>query len=311
MAVAADMRALPGLIAERPRAMAIAGALIIAFSSILVRLSETSPSTSAFFRCLYAVPLLALLARREDRRLGPRPRHDRLVALAAGVFLGVDFLCWHRAIADIGAGLATVLANIQVAAVPFLAWAVLGERPGRRVIVALPIVLAGIVLISGALEDGAYGRAPFAGAVFGVLTGLAYAVFLLVLRHSSVGSRPPAGPLFDATLAATATALAGGLIIGDISLVPTWPGHMWLVILAVSSQVLAWLLITASLPRLPAAMTSMLLTVQPIGSVILAAIIFGEAPTLLQVVGVAALLAALVAAARTRTERRAAARAAT
>ncbi|MEA2316625.1 MAG: hypothetical protein QOD44_814 [Solirubrobacteraceae bacterium] len=311
MAVTADMRALPGLIAERPRAMALAGALIIAFSSILVRLSETSPSTSAFFRCLYAVPLLALLARREDRRLGPRPRHDRLVALAAGVFLGIDFLCWHRAIADIGAGLATVLANIQVAAVPFLAWAVLGERPGRRVIVALPIVLVGIVLISGALEDGAYGRAPFAGAVFGVMTGLAYAVFLLVLRHSNAGSRPPAGPLFDTTVAATATTLAGGLIIGDIDLVPTWPGHLWLVILAVTSQVLAWLLITASLPRLPAAMTSMLLTVQPIGSVILAAIIFGEAPTLLQVVGVAALLAALVAAARTRTERRAAARAAT
>jgi drug/metabolite transporter (DMT)-like permease len=180
---------------------------------------------------------------------------------------------------------------------------VLGERPGRRVIVALPIVLGGILLISGALEDGAYGRAPAAGAAFGVLTGLAYAVFLLVLRHSSAGSRPPAGPLFDATFAAAATTLAGGVILGDISLVPTWPGHAWLVLLAASSQVLAWLLITASLPRLPAAMTSMLLTVQPLGSVILAAIIFGEAPTVLQVVGVMALLAALVAAARTRPER--------
>jgi drug/metabolite transporter (DMT)-like permease len=284
--------------------MAIAGALLIAFSSILVRLSETAPSTSAFFRCLYALPLLALLARREDRRLGPRDRRDRLVAIAAGVFLGVDFLCWHRAIADIGAGLATVLANIQVAAVPFLAWAVLGERPGRRVIAALPVLLGAIVLISGALENGAYGRAPLAGAVMGVLTGLAYAVFLLVLRHSSVGSRPPAGPLFDATVAATATTLLGGVLIGDIDLVPTWPGHAWLLLLAISSQVLAWLLITASLPRLPAAMTSMLLTVQPLGSVILAAIIFGEDPSVLQVVGVVALLAALVAAARTRSERR-------
>jgi drug/metabolite transporter (DMT)-like permease len=304
VAATADLRPLPGLIAERPRAMAVAGALIIAFSSILVRLSETAPSTSAFFRCLYALPLLALLARREDRRLGPRPRRDRLVAIAAGVFLGVDFLCWHRAIADIGAGLATVLANIQVAAVPFLAWAVLGERPGRRVIAAVPVVLAGILLISGTLEEGAYGRAPFAGAVFGVMTGLAYAVFLLVLRHSSVGSRPPAGPLFDATLAGAATTLVGGLIIGDIDVVPAWPGHAWLVVLAVTSQVLAWLLITASLPRLPAALTSMLLTMQPLGSVILAAIIFGEDPTLLQIVGVVALLAALVAAARTRTEPR-------
>jgi drug/metabolite transporter (DMT)-like permease len=287
----------------QPRAMAVAGALTIAFSSILVRLSHTSPSTSAIFRCVYALPLLALLALREDRRHGPRPARDRLLALAAGVFLGADLLFWHRSIADIGAGLATVLANLQVAAVPLLAWALLGERPGRRVLAALPIVLAGIVLISGALEQGAYGRDPGAGALFGVLTGLSYAGFILVLRQSSADRRPPAGPLLDSTIAATVTTLVGGLIIGDADLVPTWPGHGWLVTLALTSQILGWLLISASLPRLPAAVASMLLTIQPIGSVILAAIIFGEAPTALQVVGVAALLAGLVSVARTRAVR--------
>ena len=186
MAAVADLRALPVKLAARPRAMAVAGALTIAWSSILVRLSHTSPSTSAIFRCLYALPLLAVLAWREDRRLGARPARDRPLALAAGVFLGIDLLCWHRSIADIGAGLSTVLANLQVAAVPLLAWAVLGERPGRRVLAALPVVLAGIVLISGALERGAYGRDPAAGALFGLLTGLAYAGFILVrLSHTS------------------------------------------------------------------------------------------------------------------------------
>jgi drug/metabolite transporter (DMT)-like permease len=279
--------------------MAVAGALTIAFSSILVRLSHTSPSTSAIFRCVYALPLLALLALREDRRLGPRAAGDRRLALVAGVFLGADLLCWHRSIADIGAGLSTVLANLQVAAVPLLAWAVLGERPGRRVLAALPVVLVGIVLISGALEQGAYGRDPAAGAVFGVLTGLAYAGFILVLRQSSAQRRPPAGPLLDVTIAAAVTTLAGGLLIGDADLVPSWPGHAWLVTLALTSQVLGWLLISLSLPRLPAAITSMLLTIQPIASVILGAIIFGEAPTALQIGGVAALLAGLVAVART------------
>ena len=57
--------------------------------------------------------------------------------------------------------------------------------------------------------------------------------------------------------------------------------------LALTSQVLGWLLITASLPRLPAALTSLLLTVQPIGSVALGALIFGESPTGLQLAGVA------------------------
>jgi len=281
--------------------MAVAGALTIAFSSILVRLSHTSPSTSAIFRCLYALPLLAVLAAREDRRLGARPARDRQLAFAAGVFLGLDLLLWHRSIADIGAGLSTVLANLQVVAVPLLAWALLGERPGRRVLAALPIVLVGIVLISGALEQGAYGRDPTAGAIFGVLTGLAYAGFILVLRQSSAERRPPAGPLLDVTLAAAATTIAGGVLIGDADFVPSWPGHAWLVTLALTSQIFGWLLISVSLPRLPAAITSVLLTIQPIAAVFLGAIIFGEAPTALQIAGVVALLAALVAVARVRS----------
>jgi drug/metabolite transporter (DMT)-like permease len=168
-------------------------------------------------------------------------------------------------------------------------------------------VLAGILLISGALEQGAYGRDPAAGAIFGILTGLAYAGFILVLRQSSADRRPPAGPLLDVTLAAAATTLAGGLLIGDVDVVPTWPGHAWLVTLALTSQILGWLMISVSLPRLPAAVASMLLTIQPIGSVVLAAIIFGEAPSALQITGVVALLAGILAVARSRAEQPAAA----
>ena len=70
--------------------------------------------------------------------------------------------------------------------------------------------------------------------------------------------------------------------------------------LAITSQVLGWLLITTSLPRLPAAMTSVLLTVQPVGSVALAALILGESPSPLQLLGVALIVAALLTAGRAR-----------
>jgi drug/metabolite transporter (DMT)-like permease len=69
-------------------------------------------------------------------------------------------------------------------------------------------------------------------------------------------------------------------------------------VLALTSQVLGWLLITATLPRLPAALTSLLLTVQPVGSVALAALIFGESPSALQLAGVVAVLMALISATR-------------
>jgi drug/metabolite transporter (DMT)-like permease len=89
--------------------------------------------------------------------------------------------------------------------------------------------------------------------------------------------------------------VAAGLVIGDADLVPSWPAHGWLLTLALSSQVLGWLLISASLPRLPAATTSVLLTIQPVGSMVLGAVILGEHPSALQVVGCAAILSGLVA----------------
>jgi drug/metabolite transporter (DMT)-like permease len=284
----------------RPRAMAVAGALTIAFSAILVKQSGVSPSTAAIFRCAYAVPVLGALAWREDRRLGPRVRRDRMLAAVAGLFFAADLIFWHHAIEDVGAGLSTVLGNLQVAFVPLAAWLVLGERPGARVLATLPLVLSGVLLISGALESGAYGDDPTQGVIFGVATGLTYAGFILVLRAGGSDLRRPAGPLFDATWVAAIAAVAAGAVVGDADLIPGWPAHAWLVILALSSQVLGWLLISASLPRLPAALTSLLLTIQPVCSVMLGAALFGEAPSALQLVGVAAIIAGLVLVARVR-----------
>ncbi len=278
------------------RVCALLGAFAIAFSSILVRLSHASPSTAAIFRCAYALPLLGLLAWREDRRLGARPWRERRFAVASGVFFAADLVLWHHSIADIGAGLATVLANVQVVLVPLVAWFVLSERPGRHVLAALPIALTGVILISGVLERGAYGHDPARGAAFGLAAGVAYVGFLLLLRRGGADLRRPAGPLFDATATATVLCILGGLAIGDANLVPWWPSAGWLVILALTSQVLGWLLITVSLPRLPAAHTSLLLTVQPVGSVLLAAVILSEAPTALQLSGVSLVLVALLVA---------------
>jgi drug/metabolite transporter (DMT)-like permease len=307
-----------GWVRGRERQCALLGAVTIAFSSILVRLSHASPSTAAIFRCAYALPVLALLALIEDRRFGSRSWHERRFGLAAGIFFAADLLLWHNSILYVGAGLATVLANIQVVLVPLVAWAVLSERPGVRVLAALPIALLGVLLISGVLEHGAYGRDPTRGTLFGIGAGIAYVGFLLLLRRGGADLRhrtgprarhpaspdargpihPVAGPLFDATAVACVLCVAAGLVIGDARLVPSWPSAGWLIVLALSSQVVGWLLIGTSLPRLPAAMTSVLLTVQPLGSVALAALIFGESPSSLQLLGVLLVLAALLVAAR-------------
>ncbi|MDQ4004785.1 MAG: DMT family transporter [Actinomycetota bacterium] len=286
------------LLGRRPGLTAALGAGCIAFSAILVRLSQVSPDTAAVFRCLYALPALGLLAWRERRRYGPAGRRDRRVALAAGVFFALDLIAWHRSIEAVGAGLATVLGNLQVVLVGLVAWRLLGERPSNRLLVAVPVVVAGIVLISGVLEEGAYGEDPVAGTVFGILTAVAYTGFVLLLRRANADLRRPAGPLFDATLAATVVTLAAGLALGDLDLVPGLPAQGWLVLLALTSQVAGWLLISISLPRLPAAVTSVVITLQPVGSVFLAVLLLVEAPSAVQFAGVALVLAGVMTAAR-------------
>jgi drug/metabolite transporter (DMT)-like permease len=290
-----------GPLSRHPGRVAVAGALTIAFSAILVREADVSPATAAVFRCAYAVPPLGILAWIERRREGPRTRRELKLSIWAGAFFAADLICWHYAIHDVGAGLATVLGNLQVVLVGVVAWLTLGERPDPRVIAAVPIALFGIVLISGIVGSGAYGVDPLRGVVFGVATGLTYAGFILILRQSGRDLRRPVAPLFEATTAAAVFALLAGLVIGNVDLVPSWPAHAWLVVLALSSQVVGWLLISASLPRLPAALTSVLLTVQPVGSVILGVVLLSESPSLLQLAGVACIFSGIVVATARRS----------
>lgn len=158
--------------------------MAIAFSAILFRYADVSPSTGAFFRCVYALPPLVLLGWLEDRRLGPRSRRARGFALLAGAFFAADLVLWHHSIEAVGAGLATVLGNTQV-----------------------------------------------------LMVGL----------------------LFDATLASAVGCLVIGLVVGDLDLLPGAEAQLWLVVLALSAQVLGWLLIAVSLPRIPAVASSLLL----------------------------------------------------
>jgi drug/metabolite transporter (DMT)-like permease len=274
-------------LAARPRLAALLGAMCIAFSGIFYRYAAVEPSTATLFRCLYGLPLLALVAWLEHRRYGGLSRRSVGLALLAGVFFAGDLTSWHHAIEYVGAGLSTVLGNLSVLVVGFVAWLFLGERPSRSVLIALPIVLAGVVLISGLADSGAYGSNPGLGVVLGVMTAFFYAGYLLVIRRSGRDERRPAGPVAIATLSTALVAGAVGVPLGELDLVPSWPAHGWLLAYGVTSQFLGYVLISVSLPRLPAVVTSIILLAQPVATVILAIILLGEAPSPAQLAGVA------------------------
>ncbi len=276
------------------RLTALAGVLCISFSAIFVRLADVSPDTATLFRVLYALPFLGLAwlaVRSRDRRSGPA----RLLAFASGVLLAFDLTVFHHSIALIGAGLATVLASTQVVFVGIAAWILHRERPSRAAFVVVPLVFAGVALISGLGRSDSYGSDPVRGALLGLLAGIAYGTFLLVFRASNRRHlAPTSGPLLDATAGAVLGSLVLGALFGELALSPAWPAHGWLVALAVVAQTAGWLLIAVALPRLPALDTSVLLLIQPAAAIIWAYLIFTEQLSLIQWLGVLVVLVGIL-----------------
>lgn len=282
--------------AARPRLAALIGASCIAFSGIFYRYADVSPSTGTVYRALFGLPLLALVAVGEHRRFGPLPGPTVRLAIVAGVFFAGDLLFWHHAIAAVGAGLATVLGNLQVIVVGIVAWLLFGERPSRAILAALPIVLLGVVLISGVVGGGAYGSAPAVGVVLGLCTALCYSAYLILIRRGGRDPRRPAGPVAVATMSIVVVAAAVGLFMGDLDLTPAPASLAWLALLGITSQSAGYLLISISLPRLPAVVTSIILLAQPVMTVILAMVLLGETPSATQLLGVALVIGGIAAA---------------
>ena len=271
------------------RLAALLGVLSISFSAIFVRLADVSPTTAAFFRAAYAIPVLFLLWRLVHGQ-DYRSNESRAAAFASGLFLAMDLASWHQSIGLIGAGLATVLANVQVVFVGVVAWAIYRERPTGLALFTIPAVFGGVALMSGLGRPDAYGDDPLRGVVFGLLSAVAYALFLLVFRASNRGLAPSAGPLLDATVGTAVGSLFLGLFDPGFDLGISWPAHGWLLALALVVQTGGWLFIAAALPRLPALETSVMLLFQPMATVLWGTLIFAEQLSVLQWAGVALVL---------------------
>ena len=243
---------------RRPALGVLIGAFAIAFSGILYRKANVSPSTGAFFRCLWALPPPRPLAVWEDRRIGARPRRSHALACArrrvlrgrpdplapldrTGRRRTRDRPRQHpgraRRPARLGALRRTALARLA--------------RP-------IPVALAGDRPDLRHPRHGAYGGDPPLGAILGILTAIAYSGFLLTLRRGqrTTPRARRAALRRHAPSAAVVHRSDRAPHRRELDFTPGRRLTAWLIVLALSSQVLGWLLISISLPRLPAVVTS-------------------------------------------------------
>jgi len=286
---------------RRTMLIALAGAVAISFSPVFYIYSDTNPSTGAFFRMLYALPALALLAYLV-RKSDTRSSRTRWTAFGAGLILAPDMLSYHSSMIFIGIGIATLIGNSQVIIVTLASWKLFGEKPNQAILISLPVVIIGLALISGLADTDPYGEDPVKGVVFGTMAAFFYSSFLILFRYSNRELAPSSSVQLDATAGAALGLLVLGLLplssmaIEPLELQPTWPGHGWLIVLAILCQVAGWLAIAHALPRLPAAHTSFAILLQPVLTLIWGYVILHqEGHSQNQVIGIFLVLAAIIA----------------
>ena len=284
---------------QKSMAIAMFGGVVVSFAPILYAISNANPLTGAFFRMLYALPFLLIIIlfrRAEDSR----SRNTRLIALIAGFAFALDFLGYHSTVDWIGAGIGTLIGNSQVIIVTLVSWWLFGERPNLSILISLPIVMIGLFLISGILDDDPYGEYPVRGVIAGIFTAIFYSAFLIIYRFANRELAPAVNLQFDSTVGCAIGLLIlsflplQSIYIEPIDFQPSLPTHGWLLALAILSQVMGWLAIAYSLPRLPAAHTSFAILLQPTFTIIWGIIFLSESPSFQQGIGMFLILGSII-----------------
>lgn len=254
----------------------IAGAVLISTTSVFVKWAHVPPTVSAFYRMAFGGVMLWLLLRLQRQWTGVS-RRDVVWMLFPAVAFALDLVLWHRSIRDVGPGLATLLGNLQVFIMALAGVWFYRERLGWRYAAGLALAFAGLWLLVGR-QWHVVGAQYRLGVWFGVLTGIAYAAYMLSFRHAQKEklSRSPAELLCLNSLLCAAVLALVAMAERDSFAIPDLQSLSALLGLALFGQVLGWLLIARAMPQLPASLVGLLLLLQPGLSFVLDVVLFAR-----------------------------------
>lgn len=258
------------------------GACSIAFAPIFVRLSETGPTASAFWRTALAVPFLWGWALFTPRAAGDGGRPLAAPMLLAGLFFAGDLAVWHFSILFTSVANSTLLANLAPIFVTVGAWALFGQRVTRTFLAGMAIAMAGAFVLVGP-SFGLGGR-QLLGDALGVVTAVFYGAYMLAVKHLRA-ARSTAHVMAVSTTVTAAVLLPLALASGESMIPVTAAGWATLFGLALVCQSAGQSLIAYAMAHLPASFSSVSLLLQPAMATLYAWALLGERAGLAQLAG--------------------------
>jgi drug/metabolite transporter (DMT)-like permease len=281
------------------------GVAVVSTASILIRYAQAEgvPSlTIAALRLgLAALVLTPIVWTRAAPELHALRRRDLALALCSGVALAIHFWSWIASLAYTSVASSTVLVTTNPLWVGLASMLILGERPGRGTIGGIALTFAGSLFIFTSDSAKGGGAAlqpdPVFGNLLALLGALAASAYLLLGR----ALRPRVGLLVYIWLAYGTAALVllvtvgvtGHALAGYSTL-----AYAVMIALAIGPQLLGHTTFNWALRHVSATFVAISILGEPIGSALLALLLFGERFAPLQLAGFLLILGGIFLAAR-------------
>lgn len=278
---------------SNPLLRLFAGAVFISFSAVWVRLTSVSPTASGFYRLAIGGAALLLVLLVTKRRFELSRRAWQILA-AGTVFFALDIWFFHASIVIVGPGLSTLLSNFQVFFMMLGGVLFLGQKPRLLQLIAIPLALFGLGLIVG-FDWRALSAEYRWGVIVGLLAGLFYAAYMLMMRASRRDASDPL-PVSEVAAVSIGSAIllgAAAFVEGESLLIPTAVDAIWLVNYGVLSQCIGLLLIASSLRLVTTTQAGIALLLQPALSFVWDVLFFDRPMTMTELLGALLALGAI------------------
>jgi drug/metabolite transporter (DMT)-like permease len=261
--------------------------LILPLGPIFVRLSDVGPVAAAFWRLAIALPFLLVLARPGLTRMPPT-RGEWVALILAGLVFAADLAAWHLGILYTKIANATVFGNLSGLFLPVWGMVVLRQKPRRMQAIALLLAGAGALAMMGGSYDLSIGNLK--GDLLCLLAGILYAAYLIIVQQ--VRGRLDSWSVLGVSSVVSAPALLlCALALGERVMPGNWTP---LILLALSSQLVGQGLLTYAIGWFSPLVLGVSLLLQPAVAAVLGWLLFGEWLSPVDMIGTAAVAAALV-----------------
>ncbi len=253
-------------------------------TSVITAVTVRSAVTAlAVFALLYATRAPIVLGRQTLTR-----------AALIGLLLSVQSYCLYGAVARLPVALALLTFNTFPLMLALVSWLGGGDRPSRRTLTVMPVILLGLALALDArtLLAGGNTQLPLSGVLFGLGASLSFAV-VLFLTPRWLGQMD--GRLRTALTMGVVAIIVGvtGMAVDGFALPRAPAGWAGLALLTLFyGSAITGLFVL--LPRVGAVNNAPIMNLEPITAMLLAWLFLGQTVAPIQILGAVVVISAII-----------------